>query len=718
MSTCKYLHFLSKYDIVHPIKKGCFIMGTWADKERNWKTNTSEAMVNLNRFFHELKIGIDFTTLDGKKFSYREGQRELAMAIMRAIKDRKILIAEAGVGIGKSFGYLLPIFQSFKSLKEDFNRVIISTSSIGLQEQLIKDIETFLNTHGMNIKVEVSKGINNYICIKKLTSALNNANLHHDTKDLLVLEKIKGEIIQHNTSDIADMPEISPSLKKRLQVSGGCPNCEEKKKCPFYLKEESIAEANIVVTNHVHLPNLLNKKIKPDLVVIDEAHNLEELVRLSTSKTINIKEVIDTLTYTLNALQFSQRDMHYEVEAFMPIKQAVIGDLTKLAVALRNNAKAIFKRENNGRVNIQEVDRAMINLHSVPVRNCLERLICDLGPIKNVFTSTRYSRDIERAHRLMLEYLKVFIDMYKDDKSENIYWVNFISADHIEIEYSQKDLSSFYNQLFSSPTILTSGTLATQKNYDHVMLSWGIKDREDVITYPPIQTPFNHKKNSLFYYDKTAPHPAETEFFEYVSETASRVNDLINLTDGKSLVLFTSKSTMNAVYKIVKMANPSRNIILQGDKDVSRCKEEFANDIDSCLFATGAFWEGIDLKGRTLSNLIIVKLPFPVEDPIVNYKKTTLDKAQADKLAMNVMLMKLAQGCGRLIRSVDDTGVVCCLDPRAEVYLPIIKSTLPFVNYTDDPDKLAEFVNLKINNQVTYSKKHSLKPVKDEKTSQ
>ena len=180
--------------------------------------------------------------------------------------------------------------------------------------------------------------------------------------------------------------------------------------------------------------------------------------------------------------------------------------------------------------------------------------------------------------------------------------------------------------------------------------------------------------------------------------------------NGKALILFTSKKTMNSVYELLSSDNFPFKLLLQTETNTNEIKEEFARDTDSCLFATGAFWEGIDIKGKSLSNLIITRLPFDQVDAITQSKASKYAKnEQFKQVYFPNMLTKFRQAIGRLIRSDNDTGIVCCLDSRFANYKDAIASSIPMTNYTTDKNIAYEFVDNKILKQ---SEKQNYKKVK------
>lgn len=669
---------------------------TWRDVEQKYE----EVSGQVDSFFHKLEKG-ELPENAEIQVSYRDGQKNFSTAVMKAIKEKKILLVEAGVGIGKSFGYLIPLFYTINGIPK-FKKVIISTSSIALGEQLIKDVNKVCSLLGIELQAEISKGINNYACLKKIYMAIDSSKDINDEKALRVLENIKKQMISRELCDKNDLQGIPNSLWKRISVSGGCNNCDYMPICPFQKKQKSFGQSDIIITNHTQLANMLKNKTElvkeTDAIIIDEAHKLEEEIRLSFEETLNISEIISKLDQIKEILRDS--DKYYASDLLEKLNNhigKIISAIINFIKALRTNANMIYRRTNQGLADIKTAPKLSIGLESSIVRDSMAYLLKTIQSFNNIFNQDYPIPGLKKNVDYIKRCISILEDMAKGTDSKNIYWVKYINDKDITIVFTKKELSRELELLFEKdrPVIMTSGTLATQKNYDKITNSLELNFRDDLETITPIPSPFDYENNSLFYYDTSITNPKDKNHTAYITDLAIRIKELIEITNGKALILFTSKSDMQAVYKIVSNMGLKQKLILQGEDAVS-AKVEFERNINSCLFATGVFWEGIDFKGKTLSNLIIARLPFPVEDPIVEYKVTNLGKKEQFKLIEDEMLMKLAQGTGRLIRSVTDTGIVCSLDSRTPLYLNEIINTLPFKKYTDDLNDVVNFANKKV----------------------
>ena len=199
----------------------------------------------------------------------------------------------------------------------------------------------------------------------------------------------------------------------------------------------------------------------------------------------------------------------------------------------------------------------------------------------------------------------------------------------------------------------------------------------------------------MIYYCDDLPHPTK-EHEAFIEQGVQRLLEVLDISGGKALVLFTAKSDMEDVYSILSQKElPYKVLMQQSGSSQDQVLKEFRENTNSVLLGTGAYWEGISIEGKSLSNVVIFRLPFPVPDPIINYKASIADDALMD-VHVPEMVIKLKQGIGRLIRNFTDTGIVCIIDRRlrdepAERYHDIAWSSLPIKNRTKSLDELRRF---------------------------
>ena len=681
---------------------------SWREAKEKFLT----ADKNLNQFFEDLREG-KVLNPNGVKLTYRDSQEIFSLIVMKAIREREILLIEAGVGTGKSFGYLLPIFHTMDSFPV-FDKILISTSSIGLQEQLVGDVKTVSELLDIPIKVEISKGMNNYACLRNIEKAMDSADKNKKEKDFYTLSDAKKIVRDNKIIDKALIPLNLNTLWDRIQVNGRCDNCEYKGTCEYVAKEKRISEANIVITNHTQLANMTKNASevlkKSSMIVVDEAHKLEEEIRLSTERKFEVLSIwrkIQSIVYSLQSIE--SYDFFYEIDSLNNMIKFNKDEnpAVELIRELRKNGKAVFNNNNIGSIGIKDAEKISVNLNSKPIKTAIENFLTRYGKFKEIVKTLPELPEIKKEVNSVLESIRLVEDMNEGTNSKNLYWIKFrdSQSDDIELLYSKKNISDSLESLYTDKKsiLLTSATLETNGNYEKITSDLSLNNNDRVVIEDAISSPFDYDTNSLFYYDTTIKKPLTKDAIKevgienkesyrnaYILELALRIRDLIEITQGKALVLFTSKADMMETYNIVKALLPNASLILQNDKNVTKWKEEFEADTDSSLFATGAFWEGIDIKGKTLSNVIITRLPFPVMDPITEYKMS-INQSKNSQVFTSEMLIKLKQGTGRLIRDVTDTGIVCSLDARTKDYLEEIKKTLPFTKYTTSLDEVLEF---------------------------
>ena len=306
-----------------------------------------------------------------------------------------------------------------------------------------------------------------------------------------------------------------------------------------------------------------------------------------------------------------------------------------------------------------------------------------------------------------ISILKKYVDIFKDmisDNSKNIYFVSFIAStkDHINLEYVKKDIYKEAAKLLSNNNygkVFTSATMTTTKdNYNYFANNLGLNDINGISVVKEFSqtSPYDYENNSLLYLSDDCVTPKSLDHNLYLNSIANKVSELIKITDGRTLVLFTSKEDMRRVYEIVNKEQYDFNIILQTDDiNADSLKNTFKEDTTSVLFATGSFFEGIDVKGESLENVIITKLPFPVVEPIIEEKASHF-RDGVKEVYLPEMLIKLKQGAGRLIRSSTDKGIVSILDSRYKDYEEAIVEALPFTNITKNIEDVESFANNKL----------------------
>ncbi|MBQ6495029.1 MAG: ATP-dependent DNA helicase [Bacilli bacterium] len=669
-----------------------------------WRDDKEKLMFDKASSFVDAAI-LDIAKKRRLGFSYRKNQHMYAKDIMEAIRNKNILLIQAEVGIGKSFGYLIPVFSSFKNV-DYFEKVIISTSTIALQNQLLGDIERLNKFLGMNLKAEIAKGINNYVCIKNMEELANSTS---DNKTKELLRSLEKEIYEKNTTDKAFLNDIPDRIWKKIQMKsrGECSNCVYSRRCLFKHHVNEVEKADIVITNHSYFTSMVRKDnnfiSNADMYIFDEAHDLEDAIRSINEKSIQLYDIQQSILYFEN-------NGYVCGKSFSDKAEKLIESINVLFRRIMQTSSGIYKNANNSLiVDITDCDK--IPVYGNKFVGNINSILKELGGIIKILSNNRNvccNKEASSVLKYLNYYFNLFFDMKKGiADSNNIYWANFYKNNKINLGYVKKEDVFTTNSIFGKniPVLCTSATMLDSKgSYNTFKNSVSLdkfssKDRS-VIDGRAYSSSFDYEKNSIVYYDSTVSNP--NNYDQYVSDLADRIIELIRITDGRSLILFTSKATMKSVYDIVAKEDFGFKLLMQGQYGVDNstlCKE-FEKDVHSCLFSTG-LWEGIDVKGESLSNVIITRLPFPVVDAVTEAKACKYSSKDAyEEVYENAMLKKLAQAMGRLIRNKTDVGSICILDSRVVEHFDGIKNCTPYVRFTDNINDIIKFFNKKVNKLV------------------
>ena len=658
-------------------------MNIWKEKDRF----NPKLYEEVDSFFENL--------YDNETLEYRSVQHTMALDIVDAIKNKEILLMEAEVGSGKSWGYLVPLLYSSKD-KENFKGFLISTSSIALQEQLKIEIENISKMLGIDIPITIAKGRNNFICKKRLEDYIRH---HDDDEKLKELEK-KVSIGCIDKEEYQDIPSY---VWKKININYvNCNSCLYKKTCEYILKCEKWPESKFVICNHDLLAESLKRDYNdlilqdPSILVIDEAHNLEEKIRNSYKNSIS-KSKLEALILKIEFLISADDSLDgYE-------NNPILESLNKVFRMISTIAK--YKYRKNAKENIDVFDEETCGFDiSYSLKEEISNLISRLDSLIVEASNYKY---LDKRFIGSINILKYYVNVFKDlisDNSENIYWVSFLpnTRDHITLDYVRKAIYKEASRLLSNSKygkVFTSATMTTvDGDYNYFVNNLGLNriNGVPIIKEYPGESPFDYDNNALLYLSDDCISPKSPDRELYLETLATKVDELINITEGRSLVLFTSKEDMKRVYNKVTMNNHDFNIMLQTD-DISAdtLKARFKEDEHSVLFATGSFFEGIDVKGEALENVIITKLPFPVVNPIIEEKASHFSNG-FNEVYLPEMIIKLKQGVGRLIRSSTDKGIVSILDPRYKDYDGVILDSLPFGNVTTNIEEVKSFATNKL----------------------
>ena len=630
-------------------------------------------------------------------FEMREGQQDMSCEIVDALIHNQHFAVEAGVGIGKSFGYLVPILLYNKKLKKP---VIVATSTIALQEQLWDDVHDVMPLLNTDPEVILAKGQTHYLCHKRANEYLS--------MDGAVIPKELADGIEEGFQERKQFPPFLPqNIWDKVNIQRfsmrNCGPCE--KKCLYYAIRSQLRYTDgIVLCNQdfltAHLrqirrgqDGLINRDA--DLIVVDEAHNLDDKVRSATTERINQGKILGLIKSATNEVKPSDR-------------QNVYAEANEAQRAIRtffDCLKAQVQQQiNNAQQDMRYADRFFFDdsAESIDLLRSMVDATKNAALSIQIYASFEYHGRSTAASDDLDELTENLTEMI-EELDDYLLWIER-KGSQAELVYCPKNTREITKRLYFSGkarTILTSATLTNttegslEDQYAYFISNTGFPTDEHGCLSEPKPSPYPYDEHSMIYYCDDLPHPTK-EHEAFIEQGVQRLLEVLDISGGKALVLFTAKSDMEDVYSILSQKElPYKVLMQQSGSSQDQVLKEFRENTNSVLLGTGAYWEGISIEGKSLSNVVIFRLPFPVPDPIINYKASIADDALMD---VNVpeMVIKLKQGIGRLIRNFTDTGIVCIIDRRlrdepAERYHDIAWSSLPIKNRTKSLDELRRF---------------------------
>lgn len=601
----------------------------------------------------------------------RQGQNEMAVAIALAVERNRHLIVQAGTGTGKTLGYLVPLIASGK-------RIVVSTYTKALQDQLAaNDLPLLAQVLGKeldrNISWAVLKGRSNYICAQRVDeiAAPKQAKLDLETVSVKVTKEVSRLTEWFTQTDTGDQGDLtwSPSDQAWRMVSVGSDECPGAQRCPAGARcfaeraRDKAATADVIVVNtHIYgLHIATGGALLPDhdVVVFDEAHQLEDVISASVSTEIGPSRV--------NAVASSLRAIIRD--------DATSGSLNQIAHDLQLTLSPSVDK----RLSIplpDDIQNELIKLR-LKIDAALEMLRTinskDESAKQRALRAQTLSTRLIESIDICLMALKgrvAFVSGTKDRPVLEIAPLN-VGPSLVENVWNQRT------------AILTSATIPLSLP-NRIGLADGTVDAIDV------GSPFDYEQ-SLLYCAKQLPEPSNPLRDNAVHDEIER---LINAAGGRTLALFTTYRAMHLAADEMAKRLPFQ-ILRQDDLPKMALINAFAATESSCLFATAGFFQGVDVPGRTLSLVIIDKIPFPrPDDPLLSARRDVIGRYYFNEIDIPLAATQLAQASGRLIRSQTDRGVVAILDPRLATkgYGKTLVATLPPMPRTVDLEEAESFL--------------------------
>ena len=638
-------------------------------------------------------------------FEERPSQIKLLRAIASSFNEGKIAAFEAGTGVGKSYAYLIP---SMLWAAKNRERVVVSTGTINLQQQLIeKDIPAAKKITGLDVKAVLVKGRQNYLCLRRLEDASSERDLFSEETE--VFDKLYEWSKTSPTGSKSDLSFLPPeSVWTRINSeSDACMGmrCPFREKCFVMKVRKEASDASIIVVNHhllfADIESRMNGGGYEDTavlppykrIVFDEAHGIEDSATSFFSESI-------TRFKLMKQVNLLYRQKRAGIAGFA-VATAPLSNSDSLLDKIPSCVNEIKENFLNLELFTQE---AMGNEYSVRIFAAtaprFDRVFAAMQKLKDSIgglTGTvrelidgidEDDRDVPSVWecKTVLRRLDSFVTLCKNfcewnEHDDSVSWIQLVrlppkkSGDEPLVfpQFTQTplDIAHMMNSGVFEPmssVVCTSATLRTGDNFSYWMRRTGLSFVVDErLLSGAFESPFPYKTNAIFAVPSDAPFPDSPYYQGYVEETLPK---LIFAAGGRTLVLFTSYESLRSAFYNCRQTLEGGGISLlkQGDDDRFRLLERFKEDKSSVLFATDSFWEGVDVPGESLSQVVIVKLPFAVpNDPVFAARAEAVERRGGSpfmELSVPQAVIKFRQGFGRLIRRGDDKGVIVVLDRR------------------------------------------------------
>ncbi len=626
-------------------------------------------------------------------YEFRRGQLDMAQAVEQALAEKRHLIVEAGTGTGKTLAYLVPVIRAGR-------RVVISTGTKTLQEQLFsKDVPFLEREAGLGkLRVCYMKGRNNYLCRQKLYDVKDRPVLTglEQIDHFRVIVEWEKRTVHGDRAELAGLPESSalwPRLDARAEACTG-PKCQQFDRCFITEMRRRAAESDIIIVNH-HLffadmairrmaERAPDAGILPEFgaVIFDEAHELEDVASSYFGVTVSDLRIAE---------------LARDAETTLKLKGLFVSDVQRALLGLRERAQVFFSVLPAGEGRFPFDSRRQFLEENgeqyAELGAALARLVSALQALprkpEEVFSLARRTEELREQLAFLLE---------SADRN-TVFWIErrgrggsagagnerrsrgterggggqhvFLQATPIEVAPILRQ--GLWEGLESA--VLTSATLAVAGGFSYIRRRLGLDHARELV----VPSHFDYARQAMLYVPPELPDPRTPHFAGRAGEV---VRQALEITQGRAFCLFTSYAQMNEVHRRLE-DQLDFPVLLQGTAPKNALLEEFRATPNAVLFATASFWQGVDVQGEQLSCVIIDRLPFAVPaDPVVAARIRNIQEEGGNAFydyQVPGAVISLKQGFGRLIRSLNDRGLLVLMDNRIlrQRYGQIFLDSLP-----------------------------------------
>lgn len=610
----------------------------------------------------------------------RQPQLQMAQAVATTLQQQDRLLVEAETGTGKTFAYLVPAL-----LKQQ--KTIISTGSKNLQEQLfLRDLPFLLEAVNYTGVAAILKGRSNYLCIERLNRFMLQSH-QQDASLLADLVKVKTWSASSQSGDLSEVDDLAEDAAIIPLVTSSNDNCLGRD-CPDYddcylvKARKKAMEADILVVNHhLFFADLAVKdtgfgELMPEAqaYIFDEAHQLPDIASQYFGQSLSSRQLFELCKDLEFCYRSELRDLSQLNKATLAFKSAV--QELRLAFETEQGTGSWREKIQAGRMNIA-------------IARFLETMQFVYDVIK---LNLNRSEVLDHCFERLSQFKAQFDKMLDVNVAGFSYWYD-CSRMHFSIHITPLSVAQRFALEMDKKQaawVFTSATMTVNDQFDHYANLLGLQNANHLL----LKSPFDFARQSLLAVPRYIPEPGTRGLAQWL---VNKLAPLIQANQGRCFFLCTSHFMMNELAELFKQTL-DLPVLVQGETNKQALLNQFIDHGNALLVATGAFWEGIDVRGQTLSLVLIDKIPFTApDDPLLKARIEDaqikgLDPFQTVQLPQAVIALK--QGVGRLIRDTQDKGAVVICDPRlvSRNYGNIFLNSLPSMPRTRDLAKVSDFL--------------------------